>query len=108
MNQTSKVKLKKNLKTVNTNVATQEIFYVLILIARFWKNIVQIVLKIIRTPQNEIIDLCTKQVVEKCTTEIKDSGMFSILADEAVDISNVEQMPIAIRYVDISNSKSIK
>ena len=34
--------------------------------------------------------------------------MFSILADEAVDISNVEQMPIAIRYVDISNSKSIK
>ena len=34
--------------------------------------------------------------------------MFSILADEAVDISNVEQMPIVIRYVDISNNKSIK
>ena len=58
--------------------------------------------------QNEIVDLCTKQVVEKCTTEIKVSGMFSILADEAVDISNVEQMPIVIRYVDISNNKSIK
>ena len=34
--------------------------------------------------------------------------MFSILADEAVDISNVEQMPIVRRYVDISNNKSIK
>ena len=44
----------------------------------------------------------------KCTTKIKESGMFSILAEEAVDIPNVEQMPVAIRYVDISNSRSNK
>ena len=34
--------------------------------------------------------------------------MFSILVVEAVDISNVEQMPIVIRYVDINNNKKIK
>ena len=34
--------------------------------------------------------------------------MFSILADEVVDIFNEEQMPVVIRYVDISDNKSIK
>ena len=43
-----------------------------------------------------------------CTTEIRDSGMFSIFAEDAVDISSVEQIPKVIMYVDISNNKSIK
>ena len=30
--------------------------------------------------------------------------MFFILTDEAVDISNVEQMPIVARYVDINKN----
>ena len=38
-------------------------------------------------------------------TEINDSGMSYILADAAVDISNVEQMPIVIKYVDMRNKK---
>ena len=38
-------------------------------------------------------------------TEINDSGMSYILADAAVDISNVEQMPIVIKYVEMSNNK---
>ena len=52
--------------------------------------------------------MCQTQPVQKCTTKIKDGDLFSILADEVVDISHVEQMPIVIRYVDINNNKSIK
>ena len=47
-------------------------------------------------------------MVGKCITEINDSGMFSITADAAVDISNVEQMSIVIKYVDMSNNKNVK
>ena len=61
-----------------------------------------------KTIQNEPADICAKQVVGKCIAEINDSSMFSIVADAAVDISNVEQMPIVIRYVDMSNNKNVK
>ena len=61
-----------------------------------------------KTIQNELVDICAKQVVGKCIAEINDSGMFSIVADAAVDIFNVEQMPIVIRYVDMSNNKNVK
>ena len=61
-----------------------------------------------KTIQNELVDICAKQVVGKCIAEINDSSMFSIVADAAVDISNVEQMPIVIRYVDMSNNKNVK
>ena len=59
-----------------------------------------------KTIQNELVDICAKQVVGKCIAEINDSSMFSIVEDAAVDISNVEQMPIVIRYVEFSNSKT--
>ena len=61
-----------------------------------------------KTIQNELVDICAKQVVGKCIAEINDSSMFSIVADATVDISNVEQMPIVIRYVDMSNNKNVK
>ena len=61
-----------------------------------------------KTIQNELVDICAKQVVGKGITEINDSSMFSIVADAAVDIFNVEQMPIVIRYVDMSNNKNVK
>ena len=61
-----------------------------------------------KTIQNEPADICAKQVVGKCIAEINDSGMFSIVADAAVDIFNVEQMLIVIRYVDMSNNKNVK
>ena len=47
-------------------------------------------------------------MVGKCITEINDSGMFSITADAAVDISDIEQMSIVIKYVDMSNNKNVK
>ena len=61
-----------------------------------------------KTIQNEPVDICAKQVVGKCIAEINDSGMFSIVADAAADISNVEQMPIVIRYVGMRNNKNVK
>ena len=61
-----------------------------------------------KTIQNELVDICAKQVVGKCITEINDSGMFSITADASVDFSNVEQMSIVIKYVDMSNNKNVK
>ena len=57
--------------------------------------------------QNELVNKFPKQVVEKCSTEIKDSGIFSILPDEAVDISNVEQISIIQLNHDFSNSDKI-
>ena len=36
----------------------------------------------------------------KLSSEIKDSKHFSILADEAADISNKENLSILIRFVD--------
>ena len=47
-------------------------------------------------------------MVGKCIAEINDSGMFSIVADAAVDISNVEQTPIVISYVGMSSNKNVK
>ena len=57
--------------------------------------------------QNELVNKFPKQTVEKCSIEIKDSGIFSILADEAVDISNVEQISIIQLNHDFSNSDKI-
>ena len=57
--------------------------------------------------QNELVNEFPKQTVEKCSIEIKDSGIFSILAFEAVDISNVEQISILQLNPDFSNSDKI-
>ena len=37
-------------------------------------------------------------------TEVKQSTFFSMIADEAVDCSNKEQMPLILRFID-SNLK---
>ena len=53
-----------------------------------------------KTIQNELIECCGEYIVEQLVAEIKDAAVFSVLADEVADISNKEQMPIIIRYVD--------
>ncbi len=53
-----------------------------------------------KTIQNEIISICGSHIQETLIKEIKKSGFFSILADEATDQSNKEQMPIVLRFVD--------
>lgn len=53
-----------------------------------------------KTIQNEIIQLSGEWIQEKIVKEVTKNKFFSILADEATDISNQEQLPLIIRYVD--------
>ena len=53
-----------------------------------------------KTIQNEIIECCGEYLQEKLISEIKKAKFFSVLADETPDVSNKEQMPVSIRFVD--------
>ena len=47
-----------------------------------------------------IIDVLGEYVTEKLAEDVKSARFYSILADEAQDISNQEQMALVIRFVD--------
>lgn len=53
-----------------------------------------------KTAQTEIIECCGEYIRNKLVTEIKSAKFFSILADEAQDVSNKEQMALVLKYVD--------
>ena len=53
-----------------------------------------------KSVQNELIQCCAGFIRNKLTTEIKKAKYFSVLADEARDCSNKEQMSFIIRFVD--------
>ena len=53
-----------------------------------------------KTTQNEILTIREEMIKEKLSSEVKKAKYFSVLADEAADVSNVEQMPLVIRYVN--------
>ena len=53
-----------------------------------------------KTIENEIIPSCGKYTSQSITKEIKESEIFSVLADEGKDVSNKEQMVLVIRFVD--------
>lgn len=51
--------------------------------------------------QNEIISSCNTIILNKLIHKINAAQGFSILADETSDISNVEQLSLCVRYVDV-------
>ena len=55
-----------------------------------------------KTIQNELIYLRDKEIVTDIISEVKESRVFSILADEVRDCSNTEQISFVMRYVDKS------
>ena len=55
--------------------------------------------------QNALLHIMGEMVREKICTEVKDAGVYSILADETKDSSKTEQMAIVIRYVDVKQAK---
>lgn len=57
-----------------------------------------------KTTQNDIIDICGELMTESITAKIKNAKFFSVLADEATDRSNIEQMSFVIRFVDKKSS----
>ena len=56
-----------------------------------------------KTRQNELVKICGSLIKERILNEVKVSKFFVILADEAADVSNVEQMAMVLRFID-SNS----
>ena len=53
--------------------------------------------------QNELIFLCGEEIVTDIISKVKESRVFSILADEVRDdCSNIEQMSFVMWYVDKS------
>ena len=53
-----------------------------------------------KTIQNEMIAVVGKFITDHLSREIRESRYFSILADEAADVSNKENLSVVIRYID--------
>eukprot|EP00795_Rhopilema_esculentum_P009917 gene9917-biopygen12625 len=53
-----------------------------------------------KLPQDEIIAICGGAVQKSLVNEIQQAKYFSVLADEAAHVSNVEQMSKHVRFVD--------
>ena len=49
--------------------------------------------------QNDMLRLLALSLMRKITDDIQSSGCFSVLADEATDVSNVSQLVVCIRWV---------
>lgn len=52
------------------------------------------------TIQNEILDICGKIIQKNIVDEANKSEYFTILADETLDVSGVEQFSLCVRYVN--------
>ena len=50
--------------------------------------------------QNEFIQLLADAVREDIATEVSHSEMFSVMADTTPDVSNKDQLAVAVRYLD--------
>uniref|UniRef100_H3BCT3 DUF4371 domain-containing protein n=1 Tax=Latimeria chalumnae TaxID=7897 RepID=H3BCT3_LATCH len=52
--------------------------------------------------QNEIIKIMASQVQDSIANGVKEAGVFSIIADETMDLSKHEQVALILRYVNPS------
>ena len=57
-----------------------------------------------KTIQNDMINVCGRLIQDKILCEVKQARFFSIIADEATDVANTEQLSISIRFVDESGA----
>ena len=53
-----------------------------------------------KTIQNELIKCCGEIIKENLLQDIKKSQYYAVIADEASDMSNKEQMSLVLRFVD--------
>ena len=53
-----------------------------------------------KTIQNELISICGNSILETLLREIRDAALYSVIADEATDAANHEQLSISVRYVN--------
>ena len=55
-----------------------------------------------KTIQNEIIETVGAYILSKIVAEVNSSKMFAIMADEAADVSNKENLSLVLHFVDSS------
>lgn len=55
--------------------------------------------------QNNMIDACNKNLLDKVVSRVNTAKYFPVLADETADISGVEQVSLCVRYI---NSNTLK
>lgn len=55
---------------------------------------------------NELISLAAHEVLSSIVADVKRSEVFTIIADETRDVSNVEQLCVAVRYYNIQQNQS--
>ena len=53
--------------------------------------------------QDELLKILSNKVVQTICQRVKESGYYSIIADESRDSSKQEQMSFAVRYVDMTD-----
>ena len=53
-----------------------------------------------KTIQNELITICGDMIRNCILNDVRQAKFYSIIADEASDSANIEQLAISIRYVD--------
>lgn len=53
-----------------------------------------------KTIQNDLIKACGEHIRDMISEEVRSCRFFSIIADEATDSSNCEQLSIVFRFVD--------
>ena len=54
--------------------------------------------------QSEIIETVGNYISSKIIAEVKQTRMFSVMADEVADISNKENLSLVLRYVGCSKN----
>ena len=58
-----------------------------------------------KTVQNELIEICGDVIRDAILKEIRSASLFSVMADEATDSANDEQLAVSIRYVHSSTNE---
>lgn len=58
----------------------------------------QLVLLVIETVQNDLIHCCSEEIANIIVDGVKSSGLYSILFDEATDISHKSQVNLILKY----------
>ena len=57
-----------------------------------------------KTIQNEMIETVGNYIVSKIMAKVSESKIFSVMADEAVEVANKENLSLLIRFVDSSHN----
>ena len=68
-------------------------------LANHLKNAPRNALYTSKTIQNSLIDVVRQRILNDISSEVNRAKYYTIIADEVTDLSNKEQLPLALRYV---------